>query len=263
MILLNTLTNSRRFFPSLWSSFFPFKLVDSLGFYIDTFTLSTFKSSFVSSFSMHTAFCTSTCLLSLPRPLVPCWPAVVRVTLILFSVVRGGVLILPPLVMMLTDVDVRWKPQVPSREGTASAAKANEGPALGSGKEAWKTPRLGSEGEGGPSQRDQVRQCIGEGPQSLWRALGWERVQGMRGNGGRPAREGVEEGKLDRPDSASIGDHSKGTALSQGQRVGRGTEQQQWDQLTGHCHFQGQRQRWLRMWMWAVGRSLGIKPFRG
>ena len=51
----------------------------------------------------------------------------------------------------------------------------------------------------------------------------------MRGNGGRLAREGVEEGELDRqvrPDSASIGDHSKGTALSQGQRVGRGTEQQ-------------------------------------
>ena len=56
-----------------------------------------------------------------------------------------------------------------------------------------------------------------------------ERVQGMGGNGGRLAREGVEVGELDRqvrPDSASIGDHSKGTALSQGQRVGRGTEQQ-------------------------------------
>lgn len=45
------------------------------------------------------------------------------------------------------------KTSVPSREDTASAGKANEGPALGSGKKAWKTPGLGSEGEGVSSQK--------------------------------------------------------------------------------------------------------------
>ena len=81
----------------------------------------------------------------------------------------------------------------------------------------------------------------------------------MRGNGGRPAREGVEEGKLDRPDSASIGDHSKGTALSQGQIVGRGTEQQQpLNNITlGICRISG----FPQMNLWGHRRSVHNSSF--
>ena len=54
-------------------------------------------------------------------------------------------------------------------------------------------------------------------------------MQGRQGDGGQPAREGVEGGELDRQVrlvSASIQDCIKGIALSQGRRVGRGTGQQ-------------------------------------
>lgn len=54
-------------------------------------------------------------------------------------------------------------------------------------------------------------------------------MRGRQGDGGQPAREGVEGGELDRQvrlDSTSIRDHSKGIALSQGWQVGWDTGQQ-------------------------------------
>lgn len=110
---------------------------------------------------------TFTCLISLARPLGPCWPAVVRVGILILFPVISGVLILPPLTMMQTDIDVGWKPQVPSGEGAAPAGRANEGRAFGSGKEPGRHPGSGLREQEDPARRDQVRQHTGEGPQSL------------------------------------------------------------------------------------------------
>ena len=87
------------------------------------------------------------------------------------------------------------KTQVPSKEGTASVGKANEGPALGSEKEALKTPGLGSEGGGGCGQKGASGAAVDEDPQSLEGPRDGRECRACRG------QEGDQQGRVWREES--------------------------------------------------------------